>query len=62
MALSKVLQRELTETQSPSALKKLLAEHSRQVSLAQILQKRLLSGTMEVSVLATQFPASTMEP
>lgn len=61
-ALSKVLHWALTATQSPSALKKLLAEHSMQASLDQMLHRRFDSGTMLVSTEATQLPFWTMDP
>ena len=48
---------ELTATQRPFALKKLLAEHSVHVTPVQILQRRLLLGTTDVSVLTTHFPS-----
>ena len=53
---------ELTATQSPSALKKLLSEHSRHDSLDQVLHRRFDSGTMLVSTWATQAPSWTMDP
>ena len=61
-ALSKELHWELTATQRPLALKKLLSEHARHDSFDQVLHRRFDSGTMLVSTWATQAPSTTMDP